>query len=224
MALLSRPADQESQGPVQRHVLARHARISEATVGDCMGFLSDVGLVRASRGVYAVTDAGSEFAELWTRDSARARLLLHTLLAVHWSAAAAGQHLAEGPLPQEELATRLRTGLPGVPLRGTYLVEWLVIGLVLVRDEQLRVHLAPAGGAAPAQDSDNGCAAQEGLNAEQTLGFGEAGPGPDPAEPSSGTALLGLTRQDIQALPDTRYTAFLDGILQSLRGAHAPTA
>lgn len=37
-------------------------------------------------------------------------------------------------------------------------------------------------------------------------------------------ALLGLTRQEIQALPDARYGAFLEGVLQSLRGALAPTA
>lgn len=36
--------------------------------------------------------------------------------------------------------------------------------------------------------------------------------------------LLGMSRQEIQELPDVRYSAFLEGILQTLRGALAPTA
>ncbi|MFD0367743.1 hypothetical protein [Streptomyces sp. NPDC127114] len=222
LATLARLA--EGTGEVRRSVLAQHTGRSAATVGDCMGFLADVGLVRAAQGLYAVTDEGREFAGLWQRDSARARLLLHPLLAAHWSAPAAARHLADGPLPQEELAKRIRAGLPGVPLRGMYLVEWLVIGLVLVRDEQLRVHLAPANHQ-PAPEPADGPAGEAPSephkdNASRT----ERGTGPRPGQagPSAGTTLLGLTRQEVQALPDARYAAFLDGVLQTLRGAHAP--
>ncbi|MFG2329482.1 hypothetical protein ACGFMM_07640 [Streptomyces sp. NPDC048604] len=218
----------EGTGQVRRSELAQHTGRSAATVGDCMGFLADVGLVRADRGLYAITDEGREFAELWPRDSARARLLLHPLLARHWSASAAARLLADGPLPQEELAASIRAGLPGVPLRGMYLVEWLVIGLVLVRDEQLRVHLAPAGGHRPTSGRTDGPAAGEAAPGPSGDGASQARPGLEPdssmAEPPTGITLLGLTLQEVQALPDARYAAFLDGVLQSLRGAHAPTA
>ncbi|MEU9385609.1 hypothetical protein AB0D38_33645, partial [Streptomyces sp. NPDC048279] len=135
---------------VHRAALAEQVGKSPATVADCMAFLADLGLVEGGRGQYTVTEQGQRFAWLWPRDSAQARLLLHPLLTAHWSAAAAARHLTDGPLPQEQLATRLHSGLPGVPLRGMYLVEWLVIGLILVRDEQLNVHLASADPTAPA--------------------------------------------------------------------------
>ncbi|EGX61122.1 hypothetical protein SZN_04696 [Streptomyces zinciresistens K42] len=225
----------EHAGEVQRDRLAQHAGRSPATVGDCMAFLSDVGLVRAGRGRYAVTDHGRAFAQLWPKDSARARLLLRPLLQAHWSAEAADQHLADGPLPQEQLAKRLRAGLPGVPLRGMYLVEWLVIGLVLVRDEQLRMHLAPPDGVPPAAVPEAGPGKDTAPEAkaeppappepdERDERQDERAPGEDLAEGAAGTTLLGLTRREVQALPDARYAAFLEGVLLSLRGALAPPA
>ncbi|MFB8176037.1 hypothetical protein ACFC8N_08150 [Streptomyces sp. NPDC055966] len=220
---------------VKRSRLAQQVSLSPATVGDCMAFLSDVGLARAERGWYSLTDQGRTFAHLWTRDSARARLLLRPLLQEHWSFEAATRHLANGPLPQEKLAERLRAGLPGVPVRGMYLVEWLVIGLVLIRDEQLRMHLAPADAVPPTAGPGAWPGADAGAEpkAEQPGGpkpdeLGERDqerePGPDLAEGAAGTTLLGLTRQEIQALPDVRYAAFLEGVLLSLRGALAPPA
>ncbi|MBA2806912.1 hypothetical protein E0500_005490 [Streptomyces sp. KM273126] len=225
----------ENTDDVQRSRLAQHAGRSPATVGDCMAFLADVGLVRAERGRYAVTDHGRAFAQLWPKDSARARLLLRPLLQAHWSAQAAAPLLADGPLPQEQLANRLRAGLPGVPLRGMYLVEWLVIGLVLVRDEQLRIHLAPADGVPPAASPGSGPGKDTTPEAkpeppaaprpdERDEHQNERAPGADLAESTAGTTLLGLTRQEVQALPDARYAAFLEGVLLSLRGALAPPA
>ncbi|NEC86415.1 hypothetical protein [Streptomyces sp. SID12501] len=229
LAFLTEHADD-----VQRNRLAQHAGRSPATVGDCMGFLSDVGLVRAGRGRYAVTDHGRAFAQLWPKDSARARLVLRPMLQAHWSTEAADRLLADGPLPQEQLAKRLRAGLPGVPLRGMYLVEWLVIGLVLVRDEQLRMHLAPPDGVLPAAGPGSGPGKDTAPEAEPEP---PATPPPDEhqhprarargedlAEGAAGTTLLGLTRQEVQALPDARYAAFLEGVLLSLRGALAPPA
>lgn len=217
---------------MQRSRLAQFAGRSPATVGDCMGFLSDVGLVRAERGRYAVTDHGRAFAQLWPKDSARARLLLRPLLQKHWSFEAATRHLANGPLSQEELANRLRAGLPGVPLRGMYLVEWLVIGLILIRDEQLHMHLAPPDGVPPTagpgtdagqeQKAEQPAEPKPDERGEQSERDTEREPGPDLAEGAAGTTLLGLTRQEIQALPDARYAAFLEGVLLSLRGALAP--
>ncbi|MFF7643970.1 hypothetical protein [Streptomyces canus] len=223
---------------VQRGRLAQHAGRSPATVGECMAFLADVGLVRAGRGRYAVTDHGRAFAQLWPRDSARARLVLRPLLQAHWSGTAAGRYLADGPLPQEQLAKRLRAGLPGVPLRGMYLVEWLVIGLVLVRDEQLRVHLAPPDGVpptagpgagpgtdeAPEQTAEQPAAPQPDERDRREERHQRRAPGEDLAEGAAGTTLLGLTRREVQALPDARYAAFLEGVLLSLRGALAPPA
>ncbi|WP_157846278.1 hypothetical protein [Streptomyces anulatus] len=220
----------EHTDDVQRSRLAQHAGNSPATVGDCMSFLSDVGLVRAARGRYAVTDHGRAFAQLWPKDSARARLVLRPLLQAHWSGEAATRLLADGPLPQEQLAKRLRAGLPGVPLRGMYLVEWLVIGLVLVRDEQLRIHLAPpdgvppaaAPGSGPGKDTTQEAKAEPPVPPQPDERQQEREPGEDLAEGAAGTALLGLTRQEVQALPDARYAAFLEGVLLSLRGALAP--
>lgn len=153
--------------PVQRAALAGHVGMGAATVGDCMAFLADVQLVEAGRGQYAVTEQGRAFAEAWRRDSARARLLLRPLLRAHWAATAAQRHLADGPLPQEELGKRLRRGLPGVPARGQYMVEWLVIALVVERDERLHVRL-PAAGPATSGSREAGPAEEE-----------QAGPGED---------------------------------------------
>ncbi|QUW85437.1 hypothetical protein SMIR_40865 (plasmid) [Streptomyces mirabilis] len=230
LAFLTEHADD-----VQRSRLAQHAGRSPATVGDCMSFLSDVGLVRAERGRYSVTDHGRAFARQWPKDSARARLLLRPLLQAHWSAQAAARHLADGPLPQEQLAKRLRAGLPGVPLRGMYLVEWLVIGLVLVRDEQLRMHLAPPDGVPPTAGPQAGPGKDTAPEAEaeppaapkpdeRDERHQERAAGEDLAEGAAGTTLLGLTRREVQALPDARYAAFLEGVLLSLRGALAPPA
>ncbi|MEV7392597.1 hypothetical protein [Streptomyces sp. NPDC091215] len=212
---------------VHRAALAEQVGKSPATVADCMAFLADLGLVEGGRGQYAVTEHGQRFAWLWPRDSAQARLLLHPLLTAHWSAAAAARHLTDGPLPQEQLAGWLRSGLPGVPLRGMYLVEWLVIGLVLVRDEQLNVHLASADPATPADPRPPAPAPPEQRTKTDDITDHGRGHTQRPPAPAGGTdhartLLLGLTRQQIQALPDARYEAFLSGVLQSLRGALAP--
>ncbi|MGK5629180.1 hypothetical protein [Streptomyces sp. URMC 123] len=107
-----------------------------------MAFLADIGLVESGRGLCAITKRGRAFAETWPHEEMRARLALRPLVQAHWSAAAAAAHLADGPLPQEELARLLRNGLPGAPMRGTYMVEWLDIALVVERDtERLQVHL-----------------------------------------------------------------------------------
>ncbi|TSB38437.1 hypothetical protein FNZ23_17125, partial [Streptomyces benahoarensis] len=128
--------------PVQRTALAQHVGLGAATVGDCMTFLADLQLAEAGRGQYAVTERGREFAETWRRDRPLARRMLQPLMQAHWSADAAAAHLAGGPLPQEELARLLRAGLPGAPMRGQYLVEWMEIALVVERDpDLLHVHL-----------------------------------------------------------------------------------
>lgn len=202
---------------MQRTALAEHVGMGAATVGDCMAFLADVQLVEAGRGQYSVTAQGRAFAEAWRRDSARARLLLHPLLRAHWSASAAERYLADGPLPQEELGKRLRRGLPGVAARGQYMVEWLVIALVVERDERLHVRL-PAAEPTTARPREAGPAGQQ--QAEPGEGSTRSG---DTTHAEFTGVLLGMTRQEIQALPDIRYVAFLEGVLSTLRSVLAQT-
>lgn len=217
--------------PVQRTALAQHVGIGAATVGDCMTFLADIGLVEAGRGQYALTERGREFAEAWRCDRGQARLLLRPLLAAHWSAAAATRLLADGPVPQEKLARLLRDDLPGVPMRGHYMVEWLDIALIVERDEErLEVRLptpdAPKSTQPPGpkdqeeHDEEQSTRTRDRDSAADTAGSASSGP------QSAGDValLLGMSRPEIQDLPDARYAAFLEGILQTLRGAWAPTA
>ncbi|MEU5639691.1 hypothetical protein [Streptomyces milbemycinicus] len=210
---------------MQRTALAQHVGLGVATVGDCMTFLADVGLVEAGRGQYAITEQGRAFAEAWQRDRAQARLVLRPLVGAHWAAAAAADHLAGGPLPQEELARLLRTGLPGVAMRGQYMVEWLDIALIVERDpERLQARLpAPDAPAPPKAPGPKGEEERAEEHNEQT---GDPGGTADTAGHSAASAalLLGMSRPEIQELPDARYAAFLEGILQTLRGALAPTA
>ncbi|WP_327156369.1 hypothetical protein [Streptomyces tubercidicus] len=214
--------------PVQRTALAQHIDIGAATVGDCMTFLADIGLVQAGRGQYALTERGREFAAAWRCDRAQARLLLHPLLAAHWSAAAATRLLANGPVPQEELARLLRDDLPGVPMRGHYMVEWLDIALIVERDEErLEVRLPTPD--APKSTQPPGPKAQEEHDEEQSPrrgdrdgAAGSASGGPQSV--GDVALLLGMSRPEIQDLPDARYAAFLEGILATLRGVLAPTA
>lgn len=222
---------------VQRVTLAQHARIGAATVGDCMAFLADIGLVEAGRGQYAITEQGRAFAAAWPRERMRARLVLRPLLQAHWSATAAAAHLAGGPLPQEELARLLRTGLLGVPMRGTYMVEWLDIALIVERDtERLQVRLPtpetppppPAPGTRQEEESQGG--GQQTAGATNHTSHAKNGEDQDAEAQSTrnqnadGAALLlGMPRAEIRELPDAGYTAFLEGVVQIVRGTSAPT-
>ncbi|MGW2009752.1 hypothetical protein [Streptomyces nigrescens] len=202
---------------VQRTALSEHVGIGAATVGECMTFLADVGLAEAGRGQYTVTEQGRAFAEAWGRDRAQARLVLNPLLGAHWSATAAARHLADGPLPQEELARLLRAGLPGVLMRGQYMVEWLHIALVVERDEErLEVRL-------PVPDAPEPPQAPNPKRDERDSGHQDSTTTTGPQSAASDALLLGMSRPEIQELPDARYSAFLEGILQTLRGALAPT-
>ncbi|WP_330331014.1 hypothetical protein OHS33_15640 [Streptomyces sp. NBC_00536] len=190
---------------VTRAAVAARIGKSPDTVSESMAFLGEVGLTEPGRGRYALTDQGRAFAEAWPRDSTQARLVLRPLMQAHWSAAAAAKCLADGTLPQEELARLLRTGLSRHAMRGVYLVEWLVIGLTVERDDRLHIHL-------PGQAQQPGSA-----------GPAQAKPRTEREEPDP-AFLLGLTLREIQELPDARYVAFLEGVLQTLRGALAPVA
>ncbi|MER5729674.1 hypothetical protein ABT084_15260 [Streptomyces sp. NPDC002138] len=190
---------------VTRAAVAARIGKSPDTVSESMAFLGEVGLTEPGRGKYTLTHQGRAFAEAWPRDTAQARLVLRPLMQAHWSAAAAAKCLSDGARPQEELARLLRTGLSRNPMRGVYLVEWLVIGLAVERDDRLHIHL-------PGQASQPGSA--EPPRTEPETEAEEPGP----------AFLLGLTLREIQELPDARYVAFLEGVLQTLRGALAPAA
>lgn len=185
----------DTGSPVSRDVLGARTGVSPETAGEGFAFFADLGLTHPGRGRYRITDAGRAFAEMWPRDRTRARLLLQPLMQQHWSAPAAARLLADGPLPQEELARRLQKGLSGNPVRGRYLVEWLDIALIVIRDERLTISL-PGTQAPPA--------------------------GPD--TPGLEATLLGMKREDVMDLPAPRFAAFLDHVVETLRIAVPPAA
>ncbi|MCX5200609.1 hypothetical protein OG897_03900 [Streptomyces sp. NBC_00237] len=180
---------QQEDRAVGGRLLAAHAKLGVNTVTDSFAFLSAVGLTRHGEGACMLTEAGRTFAEQWPHDRTQARLFLRPLMESHWSVPAAAQFLAGGPLPQEELGRLLQQGLPGDSLRGRYLVEWLTIALLVVRDVRLNISL-------PTPEEPSGWEGEAG---------GEA------------ATLLGMTRGEVQALPAVRYAAFLDGVVQTLR-------
>lgn len=188
----------EASGPglksVRKQDLSTATGLGLATVSEALTFLADLGLVKSGRGECSATRLGCSFADLWDRDSARARMLLNDAMLDHWASERARTLLRHGALPQEELARRLREGIPGVPKRGEYLVEWLVIALVIERDKRLYVSLPESKDTDPSTHS-----ADEG-----------------PTDRPDGLP-MGLTSDDIKSLPDAQYIAFLHGVDQTIK-------
>ncbi|MFF3030744.1 hypothetical protein ACFVS7_06975 [Streptomyces rubiginosohelvolus] len=179
-----------------RDRLVKVTGLYPASVADPMGFFRSLGLVEGIRGAYGLTRAGLAVAEAWTRDDEQARLLLRPLMLNHWAARKAAGLLAGGALPQEELAAKLKEGLPGNDARGIYMLEWLWIGLVVQRDERLCVRLLP-----------------------QRAGETDASPPPAPARDDT---VFGLPLADFDVLPDEQYERFMKGVVQSLRALGGP--
>lgn len=180
---------------VRKQNLSAAAGLGLTTVSEALTFLADVGLVESGRGECSVTRLGYSFAELWDRDSSRARLLLKDAMRDHWAPERARALLRHGSLPQEELARRLREGIPGVPKRGVYLVEWLVISLVIERDKRLYVSLPESEDTEPSPHSADGRG-----STDQPDGLP-----------------MGLTSDEIKSLPDAQYIAFLHGVDQTIK-------
>lgn len=184
-------------GPEYRMIasaeVAAEVQVGTDTVTEVLRFLAAVGLFEGARGKYAVTDIGWTIVRRWQDDQTQARLLLQGQFLKHWSAAAARQALHDGPVEQDVLARRLHQNLPGKPRRGQYLVEWLVMALLVYRDEDMRISPAPALTAATGTRHFVAASRQE----------------PD--------ALLGLTNQELRALPPSRYCAVIDGLTRLLK-------
>lgn len=173
--------------------VANEVQVGTDTVTEVLRFLATIGLFEGARGKYAVTDIGWTIVRRWQDDQTQARLLLQGQFLNHWSAAAARQALCDGPVEQDVLARRLHQNLSGKPRRGQYLVEWLVMALLVYRDEDMRISAAPA------------------LTAATTTRYVVASSGQEP------NALLGLTNQELRALPPSRYCAVIDGLTRLLQ-------
>ncbi|WP_405773670.1 hypothetical protein [Streptomyces sp. NBC_00859] len=186
LADLSGPGEQV----ITCHALAERTEVGTETLGSVVSFLQTVGLVRGARGKYAVTAAGWAIAEMQRRDETQARLLLQAQFLQHWSARAARAALQDAPVDQATLGQRLCPSVPGKARRGTYLVEWLVLALVVHRDASMKIcpsaALTAAAGAVPPQQPPGAQSA------------------PEPA------LLMGMTHSDLRALPPQHYMALLD--------------
>lgn len=172
--------------------LAAEVQLRNDTVGAVAGFLQAVGLLRGSRGKYALTSSGWAIAEMHRRDETQARLLLQAQFLEHWPAARTLECLRDAPVDQKTLGRRLHKDLPGKSRRGLYLIEWLVRALIVQRDASMRIApsaalIASAGARRP-----------------------EQAPTPEPqliAEPGT---VMGMTRDELRSLPPRQYIAVLD--------------
>ncbi|WKK21338.1 hypothetical protein QZH56_20990 [Streptomyces olivoreticuli] len=194
--------------------LARHMGRYADSVTEAVSYLASTGLAEGGRGRYRATRAGREFAALWDTDSARARLLLRDLYHDHWAARQATRILADGLLPQEEVAARLQQGLPGKRRRGIYLVEWLVIALVVHRDKRLHLSLPGPDGPGPDQD-----------------GHAPGSDAPGPAAAADGGAartgrmlIMGLSMDQLREMPDEQYAEILHGLAHSINALNTAPA
>ncbi|KNB50242.1 hypothetical protein [Streptomyces caatingaensis] len=205
----------EEARPVRNADLARHMGRYADSVTGTLGYLVGTGLAEGGLGQYRATPAGREFATLWDTDSARARLVLNRLYQDHWAAREAVRILADGPLPQEEVARLLQQGLRGKKRRGIYLVEWLAIALVVHRDERLHVSLPPADDASAADSAQDASApggdARGGGRQEEAKGGGEA-------------LVMGLTMDQLRELPDEQFARLLNGLAQSIEALNTVPA
>lgn len=172
--------------------LAAQVQLRKDTVGAVAGFLQAVGLLRGSRGNYALTKSGWAIAEMQKQDETQARLLLQAQFLEHWPAARTLECLRDAPVDQKTLGCRLHKDLPGKSRRGLYLIEWLVRALIVQRDSAMRISpsaalIASAGGRRPAR-----------------------APEPEPGPAVEQGTVMGMTRQELRALPHRQYIAFLD--------------
>lgn len=182
--------------------VAREVGIGVETVSEAMRFLGAVDLMEGSRGQYRVSAAGLAVWQRWEQDQAQARLLLQALFLRHWPADAVQSVLVDAPVDQEVLGQRLHQGLAGKPRRGIYLVDWLVLALMVCRDEDGGITLSPA----------------------LQVRAGAAGHGPQrqlPESPGEPDALMGMTNTEIKMLPPDDYCDVLRGITQVLRASPA---
>ncbi|MFC4517307.1 hypothetical protein [Streptomyces ehimensis] len=197
--------------------LARHLGRYADSVTQAVSYLISTGLAEGTRGRYRATSAGREFAALWDTDSARARLLLRDLYQDHWAAREVTRILADGPLPQEEVAAALHQGLPGKLRRGIYLVEWLVIALIVHRDKRLYISLPEHQAPGPAGSGR----AQGGGTRQGSPGGARRGAG---ATKTGGMLIMGLSMDQLRELPDEQYAEILHSLARSIRALNPAPA
>lgn len=184
--------------------VARDAVVGPETVAEVLRFLEAVDLVQGARGQYKVSPAGLAVAQRWEQDETQARLLLQALFLPHWWVTAVVQTLQEAPVDQDVLGRRLHEGLAGKPRRGAYLVDWLVLALLVCRDENRKITLSPAlrvlASGSPAD------------------AVPESSPQPSrPEQPGEPDALMHMTNTELRALPAAQYCAVLDQITELVR-------
>ena len=177
----------ESRAPLMISQIAQHLNVAVATAGPAARFLITASLLDGGRGIYAITEAGSQFATLWDSDTARARLLLRGLWSETWFARKTARELANGPLSESELAKRLQQGKSGPTTRGLYLVEWMTMALLVQRDEMGMITYASPGPQAPSSPKP------------------ESTDAPPPI-------VMGMTIGQIRELPDRQYVAYMTAI------------
>lgn len=197
----------EMSGP-QRAIIAsadvaRAKNVTSETATQTLRFCATVGLFTGGRGKFAVTEAGWTIAQRWPVDERHAQLLLQDLFLRHWSAQEASRILAPGPVPCRTLAARLQESLPGSSRRGMALVDWLVLVMLVHRDQQDLVWPAPAlraprDGAALSVPAPSAVMAPAEKDVEEL------------------DALMGMTIDEWRALPRERYSAMLMHLSESL--------
>ncbi|MET8978989.1 hypothetical protein ABZX85_25555 [Streptomyces sp. NPDC004539] len=188
--------------------VAREVGLTPETATQTLRFGREVGLfISCGRGKFAVTEAGWTIAQRWQEDQTYARLLLQGVFRPHWSVPVADTALQPGPLPADELARRLLGDLPGKPRRGMYLVEWLVLALLVHRDQQGMVWPTPA----LREQASSGVAALPAPVREE-----------EPEQPAGQEldALMGMTNRKLDELDERDpqgFRAFLDNLTQLVK-------
>ncbi|MFK0292221.1 hypothetical protein ACIQU6_17330 [Streptomyces sp. NPDC090442] len=191
-----------------KEVVARRVGLEPATVG-APGFLEQAGLAEPGRGVWRLTEVGLRFARLRTSDSARSRLLLRDHWQGQWFQQAAVRVLVDGPLEERDFAGRLCRGVRGTQERRLTLVDWLNHGLIVHREADGLITLAPRDGSSRGAGASSADRARTQASGTHTI-----------ADP-----LLAMPAEKITALPLQQFRSFMNAygaVYQALTPTPAP--
>ncbi|WP_405848564.1 hypothetical protein OG211_14735 [Streptomyces niveus] len=174
----------ETQAEITAEMIHKAIGIAPKSSIEAAAFFVHAGLFRPGHRAWSPTELGKNLSRLRVEDPTRARLLLRDAWQDMWFNRRARQILANGPLPEADLARRLQTGLPGRPERGLYLVEWMSYALLVERTPDNDLML-------PAAARPNDVSA--------TAGAGVLDP------------LLRASVEQISALSEKEFIALMDG-------------